>query len=64
MSPNNGIFLKGIVIPVWLNNQLASCSLIYLYLLLLHTAHFDKTIILPLLVFETFGFLLSASFLH
>ena len=33
-----------------LNNQLASCSLKDFDFLLLHTAHFDKSIILPCLV--------------
>ena len=31
---------------------------------LLHTTHFDKSIVLPLLGFETFGFIISVSFLH
>ena len=55
----------GIFIPVnLLNNPLASCSLIKFDFLLLHTAHFDTSIILPFLVFKTFGFLLSVFFLH
>ena len=47
-------------IPVnLLNNSLASCSLKVLDFLRLHTAHFNKTIVLPFLVFTTFLFLLS-----
>ena len=52
-------------IPVkLLNNSLASHSLINFKFLLLHTAHFDKSIILPFLVFITVLFLLSVFFLH
>ena len=55
----------GTFIPVnLLNTPLASWSLINSNFLLSHTAHFDKSIILPFLVFTTFGFLLSVSFLH
>ena len=42
----------------------ACCSLINLDFLLPHMTHFDKIIVLPLLVFETFRFMLSVSFLH
>ena len=38
------------------NNILASCSLINFNVLLSHTVHFDKIIILPVLVSTTFGF--------
>ena len=52
----------GTLIPVnFLNNILASCSLINFDLL--HNAHFDKNIILPFLVFKTFQFLLFVFFL-
>ena len=54
----------GTFIPVNLLNPIASCSLINFGFLLSHTAHFDKRIILPFLVFLTFGFLLSVFFLH
>lgn len=64
ISPTNGILLKGALIPNWLHNSLASCSLINLYFLQLHTTQFDKIIILPSVVFKTFEFLLSASFVH
>ena len=64
MSPNNGILLKGVLIPDLLNNPLAYCSLINLSFLLLHATHFDERIILRLLVFETFGLIHSVSFLH
>ena len=58
------MLLKGIFIPKLINNPLAFCSLINLDFLLSHTVHFDKSIILPLFVFTTFGFLLSVFFLH
>ena len=45
-----------------LENPLISCSLRNFDFLLLHTAHFDKGIILPFLVLTTFGFLLSVFF--
>ena len=57
---------NGIFIPVKLLNNLflASCSLINFSFLLLHTAHFDKSIIHPFLVLANLGFLLSVFFLH
>ena len=48
--------------PKLLNNPFACCSLINFDFLLPHMAHFDKTIVLPLLVFETFGSMLSVFF--
>ena len=42
-----------------LNIPLASCRLKHFDFLLLHTAHIDKSIILPFLVLATFGFLFS-----
>ena len=56
VSPNNGTLLIGILIPNQLNNTLASRSLINFDFLLVHTVHFDQSIILPLLVFETLSF--------
>ena len=61
---NNVILLKGTLIPNWLNSSLASCSLINLKFLLLQTAHFDRSIVLPLLIFEILGFFLSVTPLH
>ena len=53
----------GTFIPVkLLNNHLAFCPLINFNFLQLHTAHFDKSIIRPFLVYATFGFLLSMYF--
>ena len=46
------------------HNHLASCSLRNFEFLLLHTAHFDKSIIVPFLVFATLGFLFPLFFLH
>ena len=47
----------GTFIPVkLLNNPLASCYLRNFDFLLLHTEHFDRSIILPYLVLNTFGF--------
>ena len=40
MSPNSGISPKGAFRPKLLNNPLASCFLINLDFLLLHTVHF------------------------
>ena len=53
-----GLLLKGGFIPKLLNNPLVSCSLINFDFLLSLTAYFDKNI-LPVVVFNTFGFLLS-----
>ena len=57
------VYLK-VSIPKLLNNSLASCPLKKFDFLLWHTAHFDKSIILPFLLFTTFVFLLSLFFLH
>ena len=62
MSPSNGILFNGVLIPKLLNNPFACCSLINYDFLLPHIAHFDKIIVLPLVVFETFGFMLSVFF--
>ena len=48
--------------PKLLYNPFACCSLINVDFLLLHIAHFEKIIVLPLLVFETLGFILSVFF--
>ena len=50
--------------PKLLNNPLASCVLLNLDFLLPHIVHFDNIIVLPLLVFEILGFMLSVFFLH
>ena len=47
-----------------LNNPFASCLLINLDFLLPYIAHFYSTIILPLLVLETCGFMFFVYFLH
>ena len=47
-----------------LNNPFGRCSLRNFNFLLSHNAHFDKSIILPFLVFTTCGFVLSVFFLH
>ena len=59
VSPNNGILLKGVLIPRLLNNPFASCSLINFDFLALHIAHFDDNIVLPFIAFETTGLVLS-----
>ena len=64
MSPNIGNLLNGVLIPNLLNNPFASCLLINLDFLLLHIAHFDNIITLPLLVLETRGFIFLVCFLH
>ena len=53
MSPNNGILLNGILRSKLLSIPFASCSFINLDFLLLHTAHFDDSIVLSFLVFNT-----------
>ena len=60
MSPDNGTLLNGLI----LNNRFASCSFINLDSLLPHTAYFDNNIVLPFLVFITFGSTLSVSYLR
>ena len=64
MSPNIGNLLKGVLIPNLLNNPFASYLLINLDFLLLHIAHFDNIISLPLLLLETCGFMVFVYFLH
>ena len=62
MSPNDGIFLNGVLRTKMLNTLLPACFLINLDFLQLHIAHFDNSIVLPLLVFKTFGFMFSLFF--
>ena len=64
ISPNIGTLLNGILLLKLLNSLFVSRSLINLDFLLLHTAHFDNIVFLPLLVFETLGSMFSVSFLH
>ena len=64
MSPNNGIFLKGVLMPRLLNNPFACCYLINFDFLAPHIGHFDNIIVLPLLVFETTGLMFSVFCLH
>ena len=61
-SLNIGILLKGVLIPKLLDNPFASCSLINFDFLLPHTSHFNNMIVLPLLVAEIFGLMLSVFF--
>ena len=62
LKPNKGILINGVLIPKLLNNQFAYCFLMNLDFLLPHIAHFDNSIILLLLVFETLGFMFSVFF--
>ena len=64
ISLNTGTLLNGVLIPKLLNSPFASLFLINLDFLLQHIAHFDNTIVLSLLVFETLEFMFSVSFLH
>ena len=64
ISPNIGTLLNGVLIPKLLNSPFVSWFLINLDFLLPHITHFDNTIVLPLLVFETLVFMFSVSFLH
>ena len=61
-SPNIGILLKGVLIPRLLNNPFASCFLINLDFLVLHTGHFGNIIVLPFLVCEISGLMLFVLF--
>ena len=54
---------NGVLTPKLLNSPFAFRVLINLDFLLSHIAHFDNIIALPLLVFETLGFMFSVSFL-
>ena len=63
-SPNTGILFNGVLRPKLVNNPFACCSLINFDVLLPHIAQFDKIIVLALVVFKTFGFMLSVFFLH
>ena len=54
--PNTGFLFKGALISTL---PLASCFLINFDFLLLHITYLDNIIALPLLVFETLGFMLS-----
>ena len=50
--------------PKLLNIPFASCSFINLDFLVPHIAHFNSNSVLPLLTFETFGFILSVFFFY
>ena len=63
ISPNNGIIFNGVLRSKLLNIPLASCFLINHDFLLPHIAYCDNIIVLPLLVLETLGFILSVFFL-
>lgn len=63
-SPNNGILLIKVLILNWLDNPLASCSLINLDFFVLHAAHFKESIAFVFLVFDTSVSLLSVFFLR
>ena len=56
--------LRALLFLSTLNNLLASRHLKIFDSLPLHIKHFEKNIILPFLVFTTFGFLLFVFFLH
>ena len=56
------MLFNGALIPKLLNNPFAYCSFINFDFLPPHMTHFDKTIVLSLLVFETFGFMFSVFF--
>ena len=56
--------LNGVLRPKLRNIPFASYFLISLDFLTSHTAHFDKNIVLPSLVFEALRFTFSVFFLH
>ena len=53
------MLFNGVLRPTLLNIPFASCPFINLDFLLPHIAHFDNSIVLPLLVFRALGFILS-----
>ena len=59
---NNEILINGVLRSKLLNILLASCFLTNIDFLLPYTAHFDNSIVLLLLVFETLGFMFSVFF--
>ena len=60
--PNKSILINGVSVPKLLNNPFASYSLINRDILMSHMAHFDKSIVLPLTVFEILGCMFSVCF--
>ena len=60
ISVANEILLKGVLSLIFFSNPLSFLLFHKSCFLLLHTAHFNKSIICTLLVFVTFGFLLSS----
>ena len=62
MSPNNAIMFNGVVRPKLLNSPIASCSFIYLDLLLPYTVHFHDKNGLPFSVFNIFESIFSVFF--
>ena len=58
------LVLNGVLTLKLLSISFASWFLINLDVLLPHIADFHNIIVLPLLVFETLGFMFSVSFLH
>ena len=64
ISPNIFTLQNGVLRPNLLNNLFASWFLIDLDFLLPHILHFDNTIVLPLIVFQTLRFMFSVFFVH
>ena len=58
------LFYNGALMAQLLNDPLASCSSLNLYLFLPQTSHFDDSIVLPFLVFDTFKSMFSVFLLH
>ena len=63
MLPNNEILFNSVFIFKLLNIPFASCSSINLDFFYYHIQHI-LIIVLPLIMFETLGFIFSESFLH
>ena len=55
-GPNKEILVKGVFVPKLLNNPIASYALKNFDFLLSHTAHFDKSIIVPFFVLKILYF--------
>ena len=64
LKHNNGILFNGVLRPKLIHIPISSCFLINLDFLRPHIAHFDNIIVLPLLVFETLGFLYFLYFFY
>ena len=64
MSASIEPLVKGIFTPKLFNNLFACCSMVNVFLLLLHATQWGETIVFPLIVFKIVIFLFFRFFLH